>query len=122
MNSISWSPHEYGLILACVSADGSVSVHEHQRKTFSFTYASIIEPKYSPLADDTWRTNIFQDGPHGCNAISWAPSTSLGSQVDGKIVKRLAIPSCDTSIKIWKYDFNFFPPLSLLYIDQYFVW
>ena len=30
VNSISWAPHEYGLILACASSDGKVSFLEHQ--------------------------------------------------------------------------------------------
>ena len=30
VNSISWSPHEYGLMLACASSDGRISVLEYK--------------------------------------------------------------------------------------------
>ena len=30
VNSISWAPHEYGLMLACASSDGRISVLEYK--------------------------------------------------------------------------------------------
>jgi WD40 repeat protein len=30
VNSISWAPHDYGLILACASSDGRISVLEYK--------------------------------------------------------------------------------------------
>ena len=32
VNSVSFSPHEYGLILLCGSSDGYISLHEYKSK------------------------------------------------------------------------------------------
>lgn len=34
INSISFCPHEYGLILLCGSSDGSISIHEYFSKAY----------------------------------------------------------------------------------------
>lgn len=56
VNSISWAPWEYGLILAAGSADGKI--HILQRK-----------------GDDTWSSIEFAAHDGGVNAISWGPAT-----------------------------------------------
>ncbi|RLN26740.1 hypothetical protein BBJ28_00006790 [Nothophytophthora sp. Chile5] len=66
VNSIAWAPHEYGLSLACASADGTVS-----------------------------------DSALGCNAVSWAPFNSVGSQGPSGPIRRVVTASCDKTIKIW---------------------
>ena len=56
MNSISWAPWEYGLVLAAGSADGKI--HIIQRK-----------------GDDNWSVVSLDAHDGGVNAISWGPST-----------------------------------------------
>ncbi len=34
VNSLSFCPHEYGLILLCGSSDGSISLHEYKSKNY----------------------------------------------------------------------------------------
>lgn len=84
VNSIAWAPYEYGLSLACASADGKVSIVSHTA--------------------DGWVTSHFQDSTLGCNAVSWAPYNSLGSQSDKGPVKRLVTASCDNTVKLWRFD------------------
>ncbi|CAI5740272.1 unnamed protein product [Peronospora destructor] len=81
VNSIAWAPHEYGLALACASADGTVSVLS-----------------YSP---EGWSVSHFKDSALGCNAVSWAPYNSVGSQSPAGPIRRVVTASCDKSIKIW---------------------
>jgi WD40 repeat protein len=42
----------------------------------------------------------------GCNSISWAPYTALGStSPDGTThILRLVTGSCDNTVRIWKFD------------------
>ncbi|CAH0477522.1 unnamed protein product [Peronospora belbahrii] len=81
VNSIDWAPHEYGLALACASADGMVSVLS-----------------YSP---EGWSVSHFKDSALGCNAVSWAPYNSVGSQSPAGPIRRVVTASCDKTIKIW---------------------
>ncbi|ETI55052.1 hypothetical protein, variant [Phytophthora nicotianae CJ01A1] len=81
VNSIAWAPHEYGLALACASADGTVSVLS-----------------YSP---EGWSVSHFKDSALGCNAVSWAPFNSVGSQGPSGPIRRVVTASCDKTIKIW---------------------
>ncbi|CAM9435842.1 unnamed protein product [Ectocarpus fasciculatus] len=84
VNSISWAPHEYGLILASASSDGRVSVLEYK--------------------DDNWACSHILNDNLGCNSVSWAPFSALGSILeDGRSVKRLVTGSCDNTVRIWKH-------------------
>jgi protein transport protein SEC13 len=83
VNSVSFAPHEYGLIIACGSADGKVSVLTHQ-------------------ADGSWATSKFSPSTAGINAVTWAPYGHLGSIVDGASILRLATASCDNNVQVWK--------------------
>lgn len=106
MNSIAWAPHEYGLMLACGSSDGRVSV---------LTYKD----------DATWDSQVFSAHNIGVNAVSWAPATLPGSllqsqqptqqqqqqqqqeqqqQQQKQITRRLATAGCDNTIKIWREE------------------
>jgi protein transport protein SEC13 len=85
MNSISWAPHEYGLILAAAASDGKIIILEYR--------------------SDAWVQSGFVNDNLGCNAVSWAPYTALGSQLpQGGHVLRLVTGSCDNTVRIWKYD------------------
>lgn len=84
VNSISWAPHEMGLILACASSDGNVSILEYR---------------------DEWVHSFFQNDSLGCNSVSWAPYSALGSILeDGSSVRRLVTGSCDNTVRIWSHN------------------
>ncbi|KAF0694872.1 Aste57867_14272 [Aphanomyces stellatus] len=78
INAIEFAPHEYGLVIAAASADGSVTV--------------------VTMTQQGWvTTSSFQDNDVGCLGVSWAPYNSLG----GQGVRRLVVAGCDTQVKIW---------------------
>lgn len=91
VNSVAWAPHEFGLILACGSSDGSISILTN--------------------TGDTWQTQkITNAHTIGCNAVSWCPaidsavdSANTTQQRSGP-VKRLATGGCDNLVKIWKEE------------------
>ncbi|CAE7809769.1 SEC13, partial [Symbiodinium microadriaticum] len=47
--------------------------------------------------------SIIQNDSLGCNTVSWAPFSALGSLEDsGRSIKRLVTGSCDNSVRMWK--------------------
>lgn len=89
VNSISWAPHQYGLILACASTDTSISV-----LTFN--------PK-----EGTWNVRkILKAHEQGCNAVSWCPyiqdSAAAGQETVNSEGKRIVSGGDDSLVKIWK--------------------
>ncbi|RHY15626.1 hypothetical protein B5M09_002401 [Aphanomyces astaci] len=78
INAIDFAPHEYGLVLAAASADGTVSL-------ITMTQAGWVT------------TSSFQDNSVGCTSVSWAPFNSLG----GQGVRRVVVGGCDSIVKIW---------------------
>lgn len=97
VNSVCFAPHEYGLIFACASSDGFVSI-------------------CSQLSDGTWderRVSESRDGgahTHalGANAVSWAPSVAPGSlwmpEMSAPPPKYIVTAGCDQMIKVWRCD------------------
>lgn len=97
VNSVAFAPHEYGLIFACASSDGFVSICTQN-------------------ADGTWderRVSESRDGgahthPLGANAVSWAPAVSPGAlwmpERAAPPPKRIVTAGCDHLIKVWKCD------------------
>ena len=70
--------------------------------------------------DGTWGADIFNGHAIGCNAVSWAPATLLGSLITPQqqqpiapggnpdqpahaTVKRFASAGCDNLVKIWGF-------------------
>ena len=50
-------------------------------------------------------SSSFQNDSLGCNSISWAPYSALGSIMeDGSSVRRLVTGSCDNSVRIWAFN------------------
>lgn len=89
VNSVAWAPHELGLILACGSSDGSISIITNN--------------------GDTWDSQKIQSAHSiGCNAVSWCPivepSFDAVSNQRGGPVKRIATGGCDNLVKIWRED------------------
>ena len=101
MNTITWAPWEYGLILAAGSADGKITI-------------------ISIKGDDSWsHTEQFtHDG--AVNSISWGPSTEPSmlsqehatSQIDQQQFtlppKRFVSGGCDGYVKFWAFKDNRF--------------
>lgn len=110
VNSIQWAPKEFGLMLACASADGTISILRH-------------------TADNDWESRKIPNAHGvGVNAISWAPPISSvstifrpntntnsnpGAPASGDtstllsrptLVRRFVSGGCDNLIKIWKYE------------------
>ncbi|XP_049852281.1 uncharacterized protein LOC126330076 [Schistocerca gregaria] len=86
VNSIAWSPQEYGLCLACASSDGCVSVIQLND-------------------DETWNVDKFEAHNFGANSVSWAPASSflMGFSTQPQ-VRRLVTGGCDCLVKIWVSD------------------
>lgn len=91
VNSIAFAPKEYGLMLACASADGSISV-------------------LSLRKDGSWDSKKMNAHTIGCNAVSWCPgnlSRSLRiynkgfSKLNTNKGKHFVTGGCDNTIKIW---------------------
>ncbi|XP_011211710.2 protein SEC13 homolog [Bactrocera dorsalis] len=93
VNSVAFAPAEYGLILACGSSDGSISI-----LTCNIEYG-------------VWDSKKISNAHTiGCNAISWCSSTvpepafDQRSSTRNTAVKRLASAGCDNCVKIWRED------------------
>uniref|UniRef100_A0A6M2DM25 Protein SEC13 homolog n=1 Tax=Xenopsylla cheopis TaxID=163159 RepID=A0A6M2DM25_XENCH len=92
VNSISWAPADLGLILACGSSDGSVSVITRNSDTGNWDVKKILNAHTI-----------------GCNAVSWGPAVSSENTFDfqgrtattKQFVKRLVTGGCDNLVKIW---------------------
>ncbi|XP_063216387.1 protein SEC13 homolog [Bacillus rossius redtenbacheri] len=80
VNSVAWAPHEFGLLLACGSSDGSISVLSCNPDTGGW------EAKKIPNAHTI-----------GCNAVSWGPG-------GGGAERRLASGGCDNLAKVWREE------------------
>jgi protein transport protein SEC13 len=97
VNSIAFAPPEYGLILACGSSDGRVSL-------------------LTCKEGQKWDMQIFQAHAMGVHAVSWAPitvcetmgggsSAPQGSDSDSvPLLRRLATGGCDNLVRIWCYS------------------
>ncbi|GMT26276.1 hypothetical protein PFISCL1PPCAC_17573 [Pristionchus fissidentatus] len=87
VNSVTFAPHQYGLVLATASADGSFAV-------LSFDYDS-----------RQWAVSkVTKAHDQGVNAISWAPVVQLGA-FEGRGgesgARRLVTAGNDKLVKIW---------------------
>lgn len=90
VNSVQFAPAELGLILACGSSDGSISVLSYN------------------VGSNTWDAKKIQNAHAiGCNAVSWAPAITpvfSGGEHETTPVKRLVSGGCDNLVKIWRED------------------
>ena len=60
--SVAWAPHDFGLVLACGSSDGAISV---------LTYSS----------NNQWEAEKINNAHTiGCNSVGWCPSSSSGKR------------------------------------------
>lgn len=86
VNSVCWAPHELGLVLACGSSDGTITVLTCNIDT------------------GVWDTKKIQNAHSiGCNSVSWAPvfpPTSYSRTPQ----KRIVSGGCDNLVKIWLFN------------------
>lgn len=75
VNSVTFAPQEYGLILLCGSTDGTVSLHEYK--------------------NDNWHTHKIQAHSFGVTSVTWGPYLE-GSPL------RFASAGLDNLIRIWQ--------------------
>lgn len=92
VNSIAWAAQEVGLVLAAASSDGKITIIEYR--------------------NDSWTQTSFVNDSMGCNAVSWAPFTALGSassdaSSSASPVLRLVTGSCDNTVRIWRFEGQF---------------
>lgn len=111
VNSIAWAPAEFGLVLACASSDGRVSV---------LTYQADQQQQQQLQPSPLWKVHVIEAHQIGCNAVSWSPSAIPESLFGANsptsataaeasspsiwAIPRLATAGCDNLIKIWKLD------------------
>ena len=112
VNTVQFAPAEFGLVLACGSTDGDVSILTG-------------DPQVTPSFNNTYPHFIFQNPGHwdhvkfpahkgGVNSISWAPCSYMGSlcceptSADSSraLKKRIVTAGCDNLIKIWEEGKN----------------
>jgi protein transport protein SEC13 len=93
VNSISFAPSSYGLVLAAASGDGSVSVFSHNPQ------------------NQSWDRKSFAAHKGGANAVSWAPDVKTGALLSKannspqfSVSKRLVTCGCDNRVRIWAFD------------------
>lgn len=99
VNTVAFAPPEYGLILACGSSDGSISILTCSTETGMFDVKKI--------------TNAHTIG---CNALSWCPSSLPDAAFDQRSkqnsssngmqtqAKRFVSGGCDNAVKVWRED------------------
>lgn len=91
MNSVQFGPPEFGLVLACGSSDGSISILTYVAETGS------------------WDAKKIQNAHAiGCNAVSWCPAIGTDPSLDENgrelFVKRLVSGGCDNLAKVWREE------------------
>lgn len=95
VNSVAFASPEFGLILACGSSDGSISILTCNTESAQWDYKKISNAHTI-----------------GCNAVNFCPSTVPEPAFDQRGVgakgsygiKRLVSGGCDNLVKIWKED------------------
>ncbi|PAA78952.1 hypothetical protein BOX15_Mlig022865g2, partial [Macrostomum lignano] len=103
VNSVAWAPHEYGLMFACASSDGSISV-------------------VTCGQDGNWETSKIPNAHTiGVNAVSWAPATqpssllcppvassaaddAAGGRGSAPTARRLVSGGCDGQVRVWRLE------------------
>lgn len=100
VNAIAFAPPEYGLVFACASSDGRVSVCRRDEHDGSWRTDWVCEPA-SGVAHQL-----------GVTCLSWAPSRLVGGKIDDGFAEteyqwspmRLATGGCDHHVRLWVYD------------------
>lgn len=91
VNSVCWAPHELGLVLACGSSDGTISVLS--RAPGAATTSNVWDVKKIPNAHSI-----------GCNSVSWGPVFPPTSAAGYTPQRRIVSGGCDNLVKIWLFS------------------
>lgn len=118
MNSVCWGPYDFGLILACGSSDGAISLltftGDQQWDVKKISNAHTVSGALGPVgkARASIQVCLLTGALRqiGCNAVSWGPAVVPGSLIDQptgqkpNYVKRFVSGGCDNLVKLWKYE------------------
>jgi protein transport protein SEC13 len=92
INHVEFAPHQHGLILACASSSGFVTLLTHQ-------------------PDDSWTSSSFLDNSLGVNSLSFAPfdeklSSSSSAEGGGQTAPKLRLVTggCDNRLRFHSAD------------------
>lgn len=99
VNTVAWAPAEFGLIFACGSSDGAISI-------------------VSLSGDGNWTARKIENAHStGCTSVSWAPYFPVDSEAVSQQTaqqqhhyattlgaKRIVSGGCDNQVKIWRED------------------
>jgi len=91
---VAWAPHELGLVFACASSDGNLSVHAYSQATASWAVSLVNNDGQAAH-------------PTGATAVTFAPAVEAGALVSARGVKaagpacRLASAGCDNAVRLW---------------------
>jgi len=94
VNSVAWAPHEHGLMLACASSDGTISILSQN------------------VNSNEWGPPVrIKAHDFGVNSVSWAPTSiplSILNVPESKesSILRFVSGGCDNLVKIWAHDKN----------------
>ncbi|KAA3672207.1 protein transport protein SEC13 [Paragonimus westermani] len=91
VNCVCWAPHPYGLMLACASSDGTISI-------------------LTSDGANAWHAVRIPDAHSiGVNSVSWAPAINADFMLNPNVlqsvsplIKRLVSAGSDLLIKIWR--------------------
>jgi protein transport protein SEC13 len=88
VNSISFAPQEYGLILLCGSSDGTISIHEYK--------------------NEQWISKKQEAHSIGVNSVCWGPpfypitfQNDDESNQNSLAPMRFVSGGCDNTVKVW---------------------
>ncbi|CAL8116138.1 unnamed protein product [Orchesella dallaii] len=95
VNSVCWAPPEWGLMLACGSSDGGITILSFENERWEIR-------------------KIAAAHMLGCNAVSWAPAQMPSLDRLDKQVKRFASGGCDNMVKIWREENDHFVEEAML--------
>ena len=107
VNTVQFAPAEFGLVLACGSTDGDVSILTGDPKVHSLFEAFIKQTQNL----GNWESVKFNAHKGGVNAVSWAPIASMGDlccePTAGDVSsqnaqKRIVTAGNDSQVKIWE--------------------
>ena len=94
VNSVAWGPQELGLVLACGSSDGSVSILRFKGTYFLVPNAINFLISISISVNQGWERERFEAHTPGVTCLSWSPF--LNNQ------ERIVTGGCDNKVIIWK--------------------
>ncbi|PKU29063.1 hypothetical protein llap_20633 [Limosa lapponica baueri] len=99
VNSVCWAPHDYGLILACGSSDGAISLlsytgdgqWEVKKISNAHTDGRVFIWTCDDASGNSWSPKLL----HKFNDVVWHVSWSITANI-------LAVSGGDNKVTLWK--------------------